>query len=73
MDSSYDQQQIDLVADNKALIDALENMIDGAQVWSDRGNCCYCNGANHKKDCEYTAAIALLNALRAIMAIWKVL
>ena len=66
MTTSYEQQQIDLVAENEALFVALENMVDGAQIWSDLGNCCYCNGVKHKKDCEYTAAVSLLHKVGAL-------
>jgi len=85
MGNSYEQQAIDLVAENEALTikgnhfelkskyltdevealtEALDNMIDGANVWSEYGNCCYCNGRKHKKDCEYKAAIALLDKIK---------
>lgn len=64
MTTSYEQQQLDLVAENEALSEALDNMIDGANVWSDLGNCCYCNGRNHKEDCDYKAAISLLEKVK---------
>lgn len=51
-------------ADNLALVNALDNLIDGAFPWSDMGHCNYCNGVSHKKDCDYTAAIELLAKIR---------
>lgn len=61
---TIEQQALDLVKENEALIEALDDMIDGAQVWSSKGDCSYCNGRNHKKDCEYKSAVSLLEKVK---------
>jgi len=58
--NSFQKQALDTIAENNLLIDALENMIDGANVWDNHGRCHYCYSPNHKDDCEYKAAVLLL-------------
>ncbi|MEE8288959.1 MAG: hypothetical protein V3R25_06055 [Nitrosomonadaceae bacterium] len=64
MTTSLEQAGLDLVKQNEQLIESLNNMIDGVLVWGNKGECCYCHGTDHKKGCEYMAAISLLFKIR---------